>query len=224
MGKIIAIGGGYQGGNFDCQLEKIIRNLIKKEKPKVIFIPYGSNDFEENYNEFKHIYETLGCHVNLLQPGDEHLLHQADLIYLGRGETIPLVETLRETNIIPLLFQASENGAIIAGFSAGAHALFTLAGSNEKDIGYTIVEGIGMVEGCMMSHYNYTERAEAFHKLLSKRRLAGIGLEDHTMVVVEDNVASFYSSKAGSSVYLIKTVNFQEPIRIMPDEKIQLPL
>ena len=94
MGKIIAIGGGYNGGDFDSLLEEKVRSFIPNEQPHVAFIPYASTDFEENYNEFQTIYNLLGCQVSLLQPGNESLLLQSDLIYLGRGWTIPLLEKL----------------------------------------------------------------------------------------------------------------------------------
>ncbi|WP_226641584.1 Type 1 glutamine amidotransferase-like domain-containing protein [Mesobacillus subterraneus] len=224
MSKVIAIGGGCNGGEFDSVLEEKIRHFIDKEEPNVVFIPYGSTDFEENFKDFKKIYTLLGCQVNLLQPGNERLLLEADLVYLGRGWTIPLVEKLIETKALPILVKASENGAVIAGFSAGAQALCTLAGSFEEEAGYTLVEGIGMIKGTIMSHYNYSERAEAYHKLLRGKNLAGIGLDDHTMLVVEDNVATLHSSKSDSHGYLIKSLDTQPPKRMMSGQKIKLPL
>lgn len=224
MGKVIAIGGGYNGGEFDSRLEEKIRSFIDKEEPNVVFIPYASADFEENYNDFKKIYNLLGCQVSLLQPGNESQLLQADLIYLGRGWTIPLIEKLIETKALPILFEASYNGTIVAGFSAGAHALSTFAGSNEEEVGYTLVEGISMIKGTLMSHYNYLERAEIYHKLLKESNLKGIGLDDHSMLVVEDNIATLYSSKADSHGYIIESVDSQHPTRILSGENIKLPL
>lgn len=222
MGKVIAIGGGFNGGDFDGQLEGKIRSFIELEKPKVVFIPYGSIDFEENYGDFEKIYRLLGCEVHLLEPGKENLLLEADLIYLGRGGTIPLLEKLTETDAISLLNQASRHGALIAGFSAGAHALSAFAGSNEEDIGFILVKGIGMINGTIMSHYNYPERAEAYHKLLRERNLNGIGLDDHSMLIVENNTATLYSSKADSYGYLIKADVSQQPTLIKTGEKVKL--
>jgi dipeptidase E len=224
LGKIIAIGGGYNGGEFDRQLEERIRNFIVKENPKVVFIPYASTDFEDNYYEFITIYESLGCEVLLLQPGMEYLLDEADLIYFGRGYTIPLIEKLIETSAISFLKQAYDKGSILAGFSAGAHALFTFAGSNEKEIGYTLVEGLGFIKGCIMSHYNYQERAEAYHKLLIERGFSGVGLDDHTMLVVENNIGTLYSSKANSNGYFIQTKDSYQSIHTIEDENITIPI
>ncbi|MFD2444246.1 Type 1 glutamine amidotransferase-like domain-containing protein [Bacillus sp. CGMCC 1.16607] len=204
MGKVIAIGGGYNGGDFDIELEKKIRHFVLKDKPKVVFIPYASDEFYDNYHDFKDIYESLSCEVDLLQQGNEKIMLHADLIYIGRGQTIPLMEKLNETYTRSILLQALETGAIVAGFSAGAHSLFTIAGSNEEEIGYTLVEGLGLINECMISHYNYEDRAEAFHQLLLKRNLAGIGLEDHTMLVYNNGQATVYSSKVDSHAYLIK--------------------
>src|SRR5574342_328844 len=121
MGKLIAIGGGCNGGDFDIQLEEKIRALIPNKHPQVVFIPYASTDFEDNFHEFKQIYESSGCVVNLLMPGKENLLVQADLIYIGRGWTIPLLKKLIDTNVIPILKGVMDKGTIIAGFSAGAN-------------------------------------------------------------------------------------------------------
>lgn len=207
MSKLIAIGGGDNGGDFDKKLENTIRGFIEKESPRVIFIPYASLDFEDNFKDFREIYEDLGCVVDLLQPGKENMLLESDLIYIGRGWTIPLVERLIETNSKPFLLQAMENGAIVVGFSGGAHALFSHAGSKEEGKGYTIVEGLGFVQGCIISHYNYQDRAEAFHQLLSNHSMSGIGLEDHAMMVIEENIARVFSSKADSKGFMIKTKN-----------------
>lgn len=223
MGKIIAIGGGYNGGDFDRQLEEKIRSFIPKENPIVIFVPFASTDYKDNYNEFKQIYNFLGCEVYALQPGKENLLLQADLIYFGRGSTIELLEKLQETDSISLLHQAIDNGTILAGFSAGAHALFTVAGSNEIGLGYTLVKGLGFIDGCIISHYNYEERAEAFHKMLKERKIKGIGLDDHTMMVVENNIATLYSSKSQSHGYFIQTLEPNLTIRLIKDEKIRVP-
>jgi dipeptidase E len=223
MGKMIAIGGGYNGGDFDKQLEEKIRSFIPKENPIVIFVPYASTDYIENYNEFKQIYNFLGCEVNMLQPGKENVLLQADLIYFGRGSTIQLLKELHETNSISFLHQAIDNGTILAGFSAGAHALFTVAGSNEGELGYTLVEGLGFIDGCIISHYNYLDRAEAFHNMLTERRINGIGLEDHTMMVVENDIATLYSSKLEPNGYLIQSQDPNLLIRPIKGEKITIP-
>lgn len=223
MGKIIAIGGGYNGGDFDRQLEEKIRSFIPKENPIVIFVPFASTDYKDNYNEFKQIYNFLGCEVYALQPGKENLLLQADLIYFGRGSTIQLLEKLQETDSISLLHQAIDNGTFLAGFSAGAHALFSFAGSYEGELGYTLVEGLGLINGCIISHYNYQERAKAFHNLLTKIMRNGIGLDDHTMMVVENDIASFYSSKSESHGYFIQTLEPNLTIRSIKDEKVIVP-
>ncbi|WP_235827991.1 Type 1 glutamine amidotransferase-like domain-containing protein [Brevibacillus migulae] len=221
---MIAIGGGYNGGDFDKEIEQKIRSFLPKDEPTVIFVPYASNDFEDNYRQFKEIYESQGCIVKLLEPGKENLLLQADLIYLGRGWTIPLLKKLDETNAKSFLLQAYEKGAMIAGFSAGAHALFTLAGSNEENIGYVLVEGLNLIHGCMISHYNYTDRATAFHRLLSERKLNGIGLEDHTMMVVENDRAKVYSTKIKASGHIIKTEDDYFTVKPIKNEEFVLPL
>jgi dipeptidase E len=223
MGKIIAIGGGFNGGDFDWKLEEKIRKFIIKDKPKVIFIPYASTDDEENYQQFSNFYELQGCEVKLLQPGTENLLLEADLIYFGRGSTIQLIEKLKETKAIPFLYQAYENESILAGFSAGAHALFTFAGSYEMEMGYTIVEGLGFIKGCIISHYNYQDRAEAYHNLLNERGFRGIGLDDHTMMVVEKNTGTLYSSNMESNGYLIQNQDSNLSIRPINGEKIAIP-
>lgn len=171
------------------------------------------------------MYESQGCAVNLLQPGIENELLQADLIYFGRGWTIPLLKKIHETNAKPYLLQALENGAIIAGFSAGAHALFTLAGSCEEEVGYVLVEGLGFIDGCMISHYNYKERADAFHRLLLEGKIKkGFGLEDHTMLVVEDNIAKLYSSRKNAAGYVIETEESDPHVKPFKTGGIILPL
>lgn len=225
MGKVIAIGGGPNGGEFDKNLEKQIREYLPRERPNVLFIPYATDDFEENYHDFKEIYYLLGCEVNVLEPGQEVLITKADLIYFGRGYTLPLIEKLKITNAISYIRKAYDHGAILAGFSAGAHALFSLAGSSEKDIGYTLVEGLGFIEGCIISHYNYQDRRDAYHRLLISEMITGIGLEDHTMLVVENQKGIFYSSKEVAKGYVIQSgTEGNPPLHFKSKKEIVFPL
>lgn len=224
MGKLIAIGGGPNGGDFDRSLEEKIRNLLHKEQPKVVFIPYASSDFVDNFTEFKRIYEQLGCEVILLKPGKEKILLLADLIYIGRGGTIPLLKKLEDTNAILYVKNAFLNGVTIAGFSAGAHALFTNACSNEENIGFTMVKGLGFINTCIVTHYNYKNRADAFHDMVIKSNISGIGLEDHTMMVMENNIAKIVSSRPEANGYLIEIVDSKLSKTRITGKELILPL
>jgi dipeptidase E len=82
---------------------------------------------------------------------------------------------------------------------------------------------LGFIDGCIISHYNYLDRAEAFHNMLTERRINGIGLEDHTMMVVENNIATFYSSNTVSNGYFIKIFDHSTFIRPLKGEKILVP-
>jgi peptidase E len=207
VGKLIAIGGGPNGGDFDFVLENKIRGFLSRETPFILFIPYASQSFESNYVEFKEIYEKLGCKVDLLLPGYENKILEADMIYFGRGSTLELMSKLQETNAIENLIRSYEKGTTITGFSAGANILFSKSGSQEGDLGFILVEGLGLIKGCLCTHFNYDARAQSFMNLLSNINIPVIGLEDQSMIVVENDEAKIYTSNQLANGYRLLKKN-----------------
>lgn len=136
MRKIVAIGGGVEPGKWDTlQIDKKIVKLVKKKKPKVLFISMASVDNDGYIKMFQKIYrDRLGCQTDLLLliKNKDNLTRQeiekkiltADIIYVGGGDTLLMLKTWRKLGADKLLKMAYEKGIVLAGLSAGAICWF----------------------------------------------------------------------------------------------------
>lgn len=189
------MGGGLHGGNYDPELERIVVNGLPKN-PKIIYIDSGDSSA---FAEFSQLYKTeFGYQVDLFSKGNRNELQQADLIYLGRGSTIRLMQLLKETDVDELLRKAYESGeCTVAGFSAGANALFAMSVSNEEGK-MKKVEGLGFLKDFVCTHFNYDDRKNAFLNEIGSNN--GYGLDDHTMLIVDDEEYKAISVREGYTV------------------------
>ena len=129
--KIVAIGGGeigragtsYQTKEMD---EEIVR-LTNKENPKFLFIGLASSFADSYYKIIKDIYKNLGCETGKISNKTlthmevvESKIKEADIIYVGGGDTSKLMSIIKENKIDVMLKKAMERGCVMAGISAGA--------------------------------------------------------------------------------------------------------
>jgi cyanophycinase len=78
-------------------------------------------------------------------PAFADLVEGAGLVYLSGGDPAYLADTLRGTRLWAAVLAAYENGAALAGCSAGAMALTTWAPSPAQMRGETTTSGLGLV-------------------------------------------------------------------------------
>ena len=108
--KMVLIGGGdigrantkYETKEID---EEIVR-LTKKDKPVFLFIGLASDFSDSYYKVIKDIYKNLGCETGKIS--NKTLTHMdvvkqkikdADIIYIGGGDTVKLVSILKQTSM-----------------------------------------------------------------------------------------------------------------------------
>lgn len=118
MGKVVAISGGDLSSTQN--LNKYIVTLSEKEKPKFLFIPTASGDFEGYIEKIHKYFEPLGCEVNELclvrktysQKVIEEMIKDSDIIYVGGGDTVRMMEKWKEYDVDKYLIGAYYNGLI----------------------------------------------------------------------------------------------------------------
>lgn len=132
MKKIVAIGGGENGHeNRPYETEKIDKEIVRisnKNNPKLLFIGFAGKEYEKSYYDvIKRNFESIGCTTTLFKYEDvknkelaKKLIEESDIIYIGGGNTINLVKIIKKYEIDKLLYNAYENGTVMAGISAGA--------------------------------------------------------------------------------------------------------
>lgn len=218
--NLVAIGGGELRLRETFKIDTFIRDLAGKSTPKVLFIPTASHDAAGYCDVVSEVYgQELGCVVNDLrlisnQPSYDEIedkILNADIIYVGGGNTKNMLNVWRKNKVIPLLRQAAESGTILSGLSAGAVCWFDIGHSdyeffeNEKNWEYKFLDCLGFKSGSFCPHLNEDERLSHFTALLEQQNLNGIGCDNNAAIWYQGNKASVVTSAPDATVKIIKT-------------------
>ena len=202
MRKIIAIGGGDLRERTTLKIDEYIANLAKEHagenRANALFIPTASHDFMPYYNTFHKVYTgvfNIKTDVALTvfkEPDMEKMkgkFEKADMIYVGGGDTVFMIEHWKQSGLLPLIKEAYERGVIIAGLSAGAICWFTdIYTDSEAALGegdkYAMFKGLGWLEGKISPHYG--ARMLDFDQIVCYNLGCAYGIEDDAAIVVEE--------------------------------------
>lgn len=221
MKKLVLIGGGDVGrGNTSYETDAIDKKVVEltdKVNPNFLFIGLASSFSDSYYDTMKKIYKDLGCTCaylkkkNILNNRDivEKKISAADIIYFCGGDTIKLVNDLKEYDLVSLLKKVYDNGTIFVGMSAGAIMLSkegysdSLKLRDEADK-YTFVEGLDFINIAICPHYsNVIGKKEELKEDLKGTDKKVYSLDNGTALISIDNNISFISSINKSNAYLV---------------------
>ena len=210
MAKYMLIGGGEIGrGNTEYETARIDEEIVKmtgKEKPNFLFIGLASSFSDSYYDTMKKIYRELGCDCNYLKKKNilnnpdivENKIKNADIIYVGGGDTVKLLDDLKNYGIDQLLANVSEN-AVIAGLSAGA-IMISKSGFSDSLIlrgeanDYTFIEGLNFVDFDVCPHYSSGDRKEKLMESIKNSTNKVICLDDCCALKIENDKKTIISS------------------------------
>ncbi len=202
MRKIIAIGGGELRERTTLKIDEQIAALAKERAGQVranaLFIPTASHDYMPYYNTFHKVYTgTFDIKTDVAltvfkEPDLEKLkakFEKADMIYVGGGDTVFMLESWKQSGILPLLREAYERGVILAGLSAGAICWFSdmytdsaaTLGEGDK---YAMFQGLSWVDGKISPHYG--ARMLDFDNIVCYNSFRAYGIEDDAALLIED--------------------------------------
>ena len=202
MKRIIAIGGGELRERTTLKIDEYLATLAKERagenRANALFIPTASHDFMPYYNTFHKVYTgifNIKTDVALTVFKDVDMekmkakFEKADLIYVGGGDTVFMIEHWKKTGLLELLKAAYERGVIIAGLSAGAICWFTdIYTDSEAALGegdkYAMFEGLGWIEGKISPHYG--SRMLDFDEIVCYNFDCAYGIEDNAALIIED--------------------------------------
>lgn len=221
MRKIIAIGGGELRERTTLQIDEYIAKLAKEHagenRANALFIPTASHDYMPYYNTFHKVYTgvfNIKTDVALTvfkEPDMEKMqakFDKADVIYVGGGDTVFMIESWKKSGLLRLLQEAYERGVIIAGLSAGAICWFsdiytdsTLVNGDER---YSMFQGLNWIKGVISPHYG--ERMLDFDKIVCYNYDCAYGLEDNSALVIEDE-SIVGSISSGGKAWRIESKN-----------------
>ncbi len=216
MKKIIAIGGGELRERTTLKIDEYIANLAKvragENRANALFIPTASHDFMPYYNTFHKVYTGVfniktDVALSVFKEVDLEKMkakfEKADVIYVGGGDTVFMMESWKQTGLLGLIKDAYERGVIIAGLSAGAICWFSdiytdsALVNGETDEKYSMFKGLNWIEGVISPHYG--SRMLDFDKIVCYNYDCAFGIEDDAALVIEDGqiVGSVTSGGAG---------------------------
>lgn len=185
----------YQTGNIDKEI--VISS--NKKNPNFLFIGTASRDNEIYFNAIKNIYVGLGCNVSCLKMSDniEEKVLQADIIYIGGGNTKYMLSEWEKMGLDKLLVNAHNKGTIIAGFSAGAYCFFKY--------NYEMIKGFGVINAVSCVHYNEKngEKRTEFYNTIKEANLPGLALDNGTAIKYDKGNYKIIKSIENAQVHKI---------------------
>lgn len=222
MGKIIAIGGGEIGRpGYPVETTRIDKEVIRlsgKKKPRLLFIPTASDDAEGYVETVKKYFgRRLGCRIDVLylwkvRPTRREMagkIFGADIIYVGGGNTLKMMNRWRRLGVDKLLQQAYRKNIVLAGLSAGAICWFRYGLSDSrkfknKKAGLIKVSGLGLIDALCCPHYDSEKaRQAALKKLMKKTAGVAIALDNCAALGVIDGRYKILVSERKKRAYKI---------------------
>ena len=221
MKKLVLIGGGDTGrGETTYSTKEIDEEIVKlteKENPNFLFIGLASSHADSYYDTMKKIYKELGCtpvylkKSNLVNNPDivKQKINDADIIYICGGDTVKLLDHVKEYNLEDLLLEAYNKGTVIAGMSAGAILLSnkgfsdSLIARGESDK-YEFIKGLRFIDIAFCPHYNIDpKKNKELEEYLSKNNEEVYSLENNTALKIIDGEISIIKSDNKAKVYKV---------------------
>lgn len=164
-GSIIAIGGGgFLMEDFRGLQERYLLSLLKPRlepndrRPRVLYLGTAGGDGERAQLRFLKLFLELGCDPATLPffPYDmkrdyARAVRDADLVYVGGGNTVAMIAVWREFGFDAALREAWENGTVFAGISAGANCWFQHYVTDSIP-GGGVRQGLGWLPGTFCPH------------------------------------------------------------------------
>ena len=222
MQKIVAIGGGSIGfGAAKPEVTPISREILRlsgKKSPRLLFIPTASSDDKAYVRAVQgHFGRKLGCQVDVL-----YLIHErpsfhqvrtkiawADIIYVGGGNTLKMMNRWKKLGVDRLLKGARESGKVLCGSSAGALCWFRQGNSDSRkyydpQAGLIKVTGLGFLDALGCPHYNVEkDRKPQLKKMMRKTPGVAVALDNCAALEVVGNRCRALAAKEGAKVYRV---------------------
>ena len=211
MKKLMLIGGGETGrGTTTYETKEIDEEVVKmteKENPIFLFIGLASSHSDSYYDTMKKIYKELGCTTEYLKKKNiinnpdivKDKISRADIIYICGGDTVKLINDIKEYEIDKLLKEAYNRGCVMAGMSAGAIMLsregfsdsLIFRGESDK---HEFIRGFKFIDISICPH---------FHSNPVKDEKSVYGLENGTALKIIDDKIEYIKSIKENNIYLV---------------------
>ena len=226
MTKLIAIGSGDNGRllpnkeRAPYETKEIDEEIVKvsgKENPNFLFIGHAVpvNIQKLYFKSMKDIYSNLNCNCKMLKSNElrdedkvNELINWADIIYVGGGDTLSMINLWKSTGFDKKLKEAWQNNKLLCGISAGGGCWFKECISDSLKMLYgedqplTPVRCLGFYNFVFAPHGHHQDRYDALKKNLDDK----IGLlvtKGSAIEIIDDNykIINCYSTSYSLKTY-----------------------
>jgi dipeptidase E len=237
MGKIFLIGGGEIAPLETLKLDRKAVKLTGKKKPKALFIPTASGEPQGYVDVFNKVYgKKLGCKIDVLyclkgKPSKKKLRKQilsADLIYVGGGNTLKMMNRWRFLGVDKMLKEAYRKGIVLTGLSAGGMCWFESGHSDSrsfkdsKDWKYIKVSGLGLLKGIHCPHFDSAtkgkKRKTCFKEFMKKYSSIGIAIDNNCAIEFIDGKYKLLRSVKTANAYRVFRVKGKVQLELIPEK------
>jgi len=220
--RIIAIGGGKLDRRETLAIDRLVVELTGKRRPRALFVPTASGDEPHYCDSFERIYgRLLGCRTQVLRllsdPRDRTLLRErileADLVYVGGGNTLRMMKLWRRLGVDKLLRRAARAGAVMAGLSAGAISWHEWGLSDSRayttdgdDWEYIRVRGLAFAPNLFCPHLDAEQRHDGLAAMVRKHRTIALACDNNAAVVYDGKTTRCVTSAKKARTWLYRYV------------------
>ena len=198
--NIVAIGGGGFGRSLgELKIEKYITSLVKKDRPKICFIPTASGDNAIYKLNFYRAFSKLNCitsHLDFFSRTEnlENKILSQDIIYVGGGNTKSMLGVWKEWDLPNILKIGYEKGIVMSGVSAGAICWFEKGVTDSFSEKLELIDCLGIVKGIACPHYDEEKDREPFVNEIIKKQIINscICIEGNCALHIKNDI--FYES------------------------------
>lgn len=233
--RIVAIGGGEMENGDTLPIDQRIVELTGASRPNAMFIPTASSDSADYAQIFARVYgEQLGCTVDVLYLLNDPPSHaalaerigNADLIYVGGGNTLKLMRRWRKLGVDKLLIEAAAKDKVLCGLSAGELCWFQYGHSDSMsfyhpdDWDYIRVKCLGLLPFTACPHYDGEGRHKTFQAMIARDGGIGIALDDCAAIEVDGDRYRIITTREGAGAYRVERIRgkaVQTPIPALPE-------
>ncbi len=239
MATIIAIGGGSVGfKDKQAETTPIDQEIIRasgKTNPQLLFIPTASSDNHEYVEAMRGQFgHRLGCSFDSLlvhkntpsRQEIERKVAEADIIYVGGGNTLMMMKRWRSLGMDTLLHNAATSNKVLCGLSAGSICWFKCGNSDSRkyknpDADLIKVTGLGLINALHCPHYDTeAERKASLKAMMQKTPGIAIALDNCAALQVTDNHYRIIRAKPTAQAYKVywkRDTFYEEPLSTTND-------
>jgi cyanophycinase-like exopeptidase len=207
-GTLILIGGGEFSFGETEEIDRHWLGLLRRDRKRVAFIPAasGSQEYARHFSDYlRRLDDTIDfTAIPMFRSRDAkrgknlETLRMAHAIYIGGGQTNPMLACMRDTPAVEELHNALARGAIVVAIGAGAASLGVIAPDmqrrgNTPGLGLlpTGIVETGFVQGEDTQLRTLMAAPEAKYALAIPRGAAASIAPDGTATVVGEGSIAF---------------------------------